>query len=63
MSLLKCRVLTSFFTCELSQPMGKTEFSSTAKNRSNSVSYVRKEYPFLELSDNFLYQMLSQPWL
>ena len=24
--------------CELSQPMGKTEFSSTAKNRTNSVS-------------------------
>ena len=24
--------------CELSQPMGKTEFSSTTKNRTNSVS-------------------------
>ena len=24
--------------CELSQPMGKTEFSSKAKNRTNSVS-------------------------
>ena len=24
--------------CELSQPMGKTEFSSTAKNGTNSVS-------------------------
>ena len=23
--------------CKLSQPMGKTEFSSTAKNRTNSV--------------------------
>ena len=28
--------------CELSQTMGKTEFSSTAKNRANSVSLVRK---------------------
>ena len=28
-------------SCELSQPMGKTEFSSTAKNRTNSVSLVR----------------------
>ena len=28
-------------TCELSQYMGKTEFSSTAKNRTNSVSQVR----------------------
>ena len=24
--------------CELSQPMGKTKFSSTAKNRTNSIS-------------------------
>ena len=33
-SLLKFRDLTSFFyaACELSQPMGKTEFSSIAKN-------------------------------
>ena len=29
-------------TCELSQPMGKTEFSSTDKSRTNSVSSVRK---------------------
>ena len=28
--------------CELSQPIGKTEFSSTAKNRTDSVSLVRK---------------------
>ena len=28
--------------CELSLPMGKTEFSSTAKKRTNSVSWVRK---------------------
>ena len=28
--------------CELSQPMGKTEFSSTAKTRTNFVSKVRK---------------------
>ena len=27
--------------CELSQPMAKTEFSSTAENRTNSVSLVR----------------------
>ena len=30
--------LTFHVACELSQPMGKTEFSSTAKNRINSVS-------------------------
>ena len=30
------------FVCELSQPMGKTEFSSTATNSTNSVSKVRK---------------------
>ena len=41
------RVSGFFFTfrvsCdELSQPMGKTEFSSTAGNRTNSVSNVRK---------------------
>ena len=30
--------VTFNIVCELSQPMGKTEFSSTAKSRSNSVS-------------------------
>ena len=30
--------VTFSVSCELSQPMGKTEFSSTAKNRTNSVS-------------------------
>ena len=38
----KCRLQTiAIFlsvACELSQPMGKTEFSSTAKNRTDSVS-------------------------
>ena len=28
--------------CVLSQPMGKTKFSSSAKNRINSVSQVRR---------------------
>ena len=28
--------------------MGKTEFSSTAKDRTNSVSYVGKGIPWLE---------------
>ena len=39
-SLIKFRVLKSVFivACELSQPMGKTDFSSTAKIRTNSVS-------------------------
>ena len=39
-SLLKYSVLTSFLMspCELSQPMRKTKFPSTAKNRTNSVS-------------------------
>ena len=31
-------------SCELSQLIGKTEFSSTAKNRTNSFSMVRKQY-------------------
>ena len=32
--------------CELSQPMGKTEFSSTAKNRTLPHSYtVRNSVP------------------
>ena len=35
-------VVTFNVACELSQPMGKTEFSSTAKKRTNSVSLVRK---------------------
>ena len=30
--------VTFSIACELSQPMGKTEFSSTAKNRTNPVS-------------------------
>ena len=30
--------------CELSQPMGKIEFSSTVKNRTDSVSQVGKGY-------------------
>ena len=30
--------VTFSITCELSQPMGETEFSSTTKNRTNSVS-------------------------
>ena len=42
----KCRLLTNdvnvSVACELSQPVGKTEFSSTAKNSTHSVSYVRK---------------------
>ena len=29
---------TTKVSCELSLPVGKTEFSSTAKNRTNSVS-------------------------
>ena len=33
-------------SCELSQPIGKTEFSSTAKNRTNSVSQVIKRSEF-----------------
>ena len=33
--------------CELSQPIGKTGFSSTAKNRTKSVSYLRKCFFFL----------------
>ena len=38
-SLLKLSSDVTFnVACELSQPMGKTEFSSTAKNRTNSVS-------------------------
>ena len=32
--------------CELSQPMGKTEYSSTSENRTNSVSQVRKKETF-----------------
>ena len=35
--------------CELSLPMGKKQFSSTAKNRTNSVSLVRKAYTNLML--------------
>ena len=31
--------------CELSQPMGKTEFSSVSKNKTFSVLQVRKNYP------------------
>ena len=30
--------VTFSVACELSQPIGKTQFSSTAKNRTNSVS-------------------------
>ena len=39
-SLLKFKSSDVMFniTCEMSQPKGKTEFSSTAKNRINSVS-------------------------
>ena len=38
--------------CELSQPIGKTEFSSIAKNRTNCVSWVRKE--LLHFSDCYM---------
>ena len=34
----KTAEVTFSVTYELSQPMGKTEFFSTAKNRTNSVS-------------------------
>ena len=34
--------VTFIVACELSQPMGKTEFSSIPKSRTNSVSQVRK---------------------
>ena len=42
-SLLKLRIFDVIFdvSCELFQPIGKTEFSSTAKNRTNSISWVR----------------------
>ena len=35
---------------ESSQPMGKTEFSSTAKNRTNSVSWVRKLFQTADIN-------------
>ena len=41
-SLLIFRGLTSLLTShELSEAMGKTEFSSTTKYRTNSVSYIQ----------------------
>ena len=38
--------------CELSQPMGKTEFSSSAKTRTNSVSQVKKNFHFTQSYDD-----------
>ena len=35
--------ITYYAACELSQPTGKTEFSSTAKNRTNFVKSLRKK--------------------
>ena len=45
-SLLKTLVLRVTFNvaCELSQPMGKTEFSSTARNRTNCLTGKKKKY-------------------
>ena len=44
--------------CEMSQPMGKTEFSSTTKTKTNSISQVRESSPqttlFLRLEDTSL---------
>ena len=44
-SLLKFKVsdITFNVACELSQPMGKTEFSRIAKNRTNSFSLGKKK--------------------
>ena len=36
--------VTFSVACELSQPTGKTEFSSTAKNITNSTSKVRNDF-------------------
>ena len=44
-SLLKFKVsdITFNVACELSRPMGKTEFSRIAKNRTNSVSLGKEK--------------------
>ena len=42
----------------LSQPMGKTEFPSTAKNRTNSVSKVKKRQSNSDATSMTLHQSL-----
>ena len=48
--------------CELSKPMGKTEFSSTTKNRTNTVSKTRNSClaPTLRRSEGILHYIRNE---
>ena len=48
-------ILNFNIACELSQPMGKSEFSSTVKKRTNPVSQVRKNDSIVEDSTGNLF--------
>ena len=64
----KCRLYTTDVTfsvsCELFQPMDKTEFSSTARIRTNSVSQVKNNVRLAfvtKLRLHFIYLTLFSP--
>ena len=63
MSLLKFRVLTSLFYVarELSQPMGKAEFSSNAKNRTNSVTGKKNKTVFGQMQTISIFRVYKNP--